>query len=437
MYFCLQNTDFKGPRIPRAVLHQLAAHAVALIYAGNLLVPPPWPWPSCRTARLWVGAHHVRSLTAPRVLPCCPSAMLRKARTHLIALVVIFVLATLTVCSMLRKARTLRLALVAVFLLAMLAVLFLTLGRTPPPVPLPNPNGYDDFLKGASLVAGNVGNADTLDHEALRALVSTNAESLRLLRLGLTRHCALPADSAMTNVSGMLNDLAAMKQLVQLLVAEGRLREMDNRFADAAQSYLDAIRFGKEMSRGGFFINRLVGIACEAIGSTALSKLVPKLDPQEARPVISELEKIDGAGVTWEEVQLNENRFFRYQLRRELNPITWVMALWNRRLRNENAERKDKRVIAHERLLAAELALRCYQSEQGRLPTSLEQLVPKYLQQVPTDPFSGRPVIYHAQGTNWLLYSVGEDGVDDGGERVGRSVSGTVTKGDLFYDSPY
>jgi hypothetical protein len=95
-------------------------------------------------------------------------------------------------------------------------------------------------------------------------------------------------------------------------------------------------------------------------------------------------------------------------------------------------------MAAHLRLLTAELAARCYRSDQGRAPSSLEQLVPKYLQRVPLDPFNrGRPMIFLPQGTNWLLYSVGEDGVDDGGKRVGRSVSGTVTKGDLFYDSPY
>jgi hypothetical protein len=336
---------------------------------------------------------------------------------------------------MTRKTRTLLLASVAIFLLAMLAVLFLPLGRTPPPVPLPNPNGYDDFLKAASLLT--VGDPFTPDHEALQALVSTNAESLRLLRLGLTRQCALPADSAMTNDSAMLSDFIAMKRLTQLLTAEGRLREMDNRLADAAQTYVDAIRLGKEMSRGGPIIIQFAGIACQEIGGTPLSKLVPKLNPQEARPVIAELEKIDSAGVTWEEVRRTENRFSWYQFRKRFNPITWGMALWQRRQTIQVAERFDKRVIAHERLLTAELALRCYQSEQGRVPPSLEQLVPKYLQQVPSDPFSGRPVIYHPQGTNWLLYSVGEDGVDEGGKRVGRSGSGTVTKGDLFYDSPY
>jgi hypothetical protein len=46
-------------------------------------------------------------------------------------------------------------------------------------------------------------------------------------------------------------------------------------------------------------------------------------------------------------------------------------------------------------------------------------------------------MIYRPQETTWLVYSVGEDGVDDGGKRMGRSAPGTVTKGDLFYDSPY
>jgi hypothetical protein len=212
---------------------------------------------------------------------------------------------------------------------------------------------------------------------------------------------------------------------------------MDNRLADAAQSYVDAIRFGNEMSRGGFIINRLVGIACEATGDTPLGKLVPKLNCEEARPVIADLEKIDRAGVTWDEVRRNENRFARYRLSKGFSPITWALTRWRVWRSIRQAEMKHKRVAAHVRLLTAELAVRCFQSEQGRVPTGLEQLVPKYLRSVPLDPFSGRSMIYRFQGTNWLLYSVGEDGVDDGGKRAGRSVSGTVTKGDLFYDSPY
>jgi hypothetical protein len=212
---------------------------------------------------------------------------------------------------------------------------------------------------------------------------------------------------------------------------------MQNRNADAAHSYLDAIRFGNEMSRGGFLINRLVGVSCEAIGGSPLAKLVPILKPDEARSVITALEKVDSARVTWEEVRRNENRFSRYQLRKGYNLITWATTRWPRWRSMHKDETKHRIIMAHERLLAAELALRCYQSEQGRAPTGLEQLVPQYLQRVPSDPFSGRPMIYRPQSTNWLLYSVGPDGVDDGGQRVGGWVSGAVPRGDLFYDSPY
>jgi hypothetical protein len=335
-----------------------------------------------------------------------------------------------------RKARTLLLALVVVLVLATLTMLCLLVGGTPP-TPLPNPNGYNDFLTAAGLLTGDISNASALDHDGLRALVSTNSESLRLLRLGLTRGCSVPTDSAMTNMTGLLSDLANLKSLVRLLEEEGRLAEMENRYGDAAHSYVDAIRFGNEISRGAFIINRLVGIACEAIGENPLAKLVPKLKPEEARPVISGLEKIDANHVSWAEVQRNENKFVRYQLSKGFNPITWVMMRLQRWRSIQKAEMRHKRVIAHERLLATELALRCYESEQGHAPMGLEQLVPEYFQHVPQDPFSGKPVIYRPQGTHWLMYSVGEDGLDDGGKPVSRSVPGTIMRGDLFYDSPY
>jgi hypothetical protein len=341
------------------------------------------------------------------------------------------------ISTMPQKTCRLLLALALVTGLAFLTVLFISGGRTPPRPPLPNPNGYDDFLKAAASLTGVVGKDWTLDHDGLRALVSTNSESLRLLRLGFTRDCSVPADSAMTNVPGMMSDLARLKLLARLLTDEGQLAEMENRYAEAAHRYVDAIRLGNEMSRGGFIIHRLVGIACEAIGDTLLIKLVPKLNSEEARPVIAELEKIDRARVSWDEVRRNENRFARHQFSKGFNPVTWAMSRGQAWRSTQQAEVRHKRVVAHVRLLTAELAVRCYQSEQGRVPTGLEQLVPKYLQRVPSDPFSVRPMLYRPQGTNWLLYSVGEDGVDDGGKPVGRTALPSVTKGDLFYDSPY
>ncbi len=331
---------------------------------------------------------------------------------------------------MFRNPRVLLLAFALVAVVVLVALLASTMGRSPLVPPLPNPNGYDDFIKASKAVLGNVWDFPTLDHDSLAALVSTNAEPLRLLRLGLTRQCVMPTDSTLTN---NYNWLRGMTRLAELLATEGRWREMENRPAEAAQSYVDALRYGNEMSRGGFLINRLVGLDCELIGYAPLAKLVPKLNPVEARAVLRDLDKLDVGRVTWAEVQQNERRFMRYQRGKHFNPIIWVMDWWQIRRAMQRAETKTKTVVARERLLAAELALRCYQSEQGHPPARLDKLTTNYLSHVPQDPFSGQPLIYRAQGTNWLLYSVGSDGVDDGGKPVGR---GLGSKGDLFFDSP-
>jgi hypothetical protein len=48
-------------------------------------------------------------------------------------------------------------------------------------------------------------------------------------------------------------------------------------------------------------------------------------------------------------------------------------------------------------------------------PESLDQLVPAYLDKVPTDPFHDQPIRYRRVGKDVVIYSVGPDGVDDGG----------------------
>src|SRR6266446_825144 len=104
-----------------------------------------------------------------------------------------------------QKVRTLLFAALLVAVLAGLALLFST-GRTPPRPALPNPNGYDDFVIASVALSGNVENSRALDHDALREFVLANAEPLRRLRLGLTRRCAVPLESALTNFNGMMSD---------------------------------------------------------------------------------------------------------------------------------------------------------------------------------------------------------------------------------------
>jgi hypothetical protein len=63
------------------------------------------------------------------------------------------------------------------------------------------------------------------------------------------------------------------------------------------------------------------------------------------------------------------------------------------------------------------IAVRMYQIDHGRLPDTLGQLVPDYLAEVPQDPMGepGTRIRYVNDPNTPLLYSVGRDGRDDGG----------------------
>ncbi len=68
-------------------------------------------------------------------------------------------------------------------------------------------------------------------------------------------------------------------------------------------------------------------------------------------------------------------------------------------------------------LTEAAIAIQRYRLANDRLPTKLEELVPKYLKQLPMDPFRGdSSIIYVIESDRqFYLYVVGEDGVDNGG----------------------
>jgi hypothetical protein len=63
-------------------------------------------------------------------------------------------------------------------------------------------------------------------------------------------------------------------------------------------------------------------------------------------------------------------------------------------------------------------SLAAYRADHGTYPDSLGALVPKYARRVSSDPFTEQPLRYRREGSGFLLYSVGQNGVDDGGRTV-------------------
>jgi hypothetical protein len=69
------------------------------------------------------------------------------------------------------------------------------------------------------------------------------------------------------------------------------------------------------------------------------------------------------------------------------------------------------------RLTVTALALARYRLRTGKYPESLEALVPDFLAAVPLDLMSAKPLCYRLNSDgSYVLYSVGEDGQDDGGD---------------------
>jgi hypothetical protein len=63
----------------------------------------------------------------------------------------------------------------------------------------------------------------------------------------------------------------------------------------------------------------------------------------------------------------------------------------------------------------AGLACRIYRNRNGKFPEKLEALVPEILDEVPIDPFTGKPLIYKVENSELIIYSFGSNEKDDGG----------------------
>ncbi|MCX6928911.1 MAG: hypothetical protein NT154_37725 [Verrucomicrobia bacterium] len=80
-------------------------------------------------------------------------------------------------------------------------------------------------------------------------------------------------------------------------------------------------------------------------------------------------------------------------------------------------------------MVNAAIALKRHQLRHGRSPGTLAALVPEFLPETPMDFMDGQPLRYRLRTNgSFTLYSVGEDGVDDGGDSTNLVVKKGVGK---------
>lgn len=282
-------------------------------------------------------------------------------------------------------------------LLVGLVVVYLTFpDRTSEPA-LPVPNGYDDLLNAAQQAVSDrhlaYGEAGT---EELKDLVDRNRPALTLARLGCTRPCVVAIDHRLSPAAFAAQHMPILGQVKKLALAfraEGELAELEGKTNVAARVYLDGIRFGQEVCRGGLLIDRLVGIACEGINLGPLNTLVPDLDIRTCKELAHLLEQMDGnrepLQATWDRertwalraggiFERIKNRAIHLASRKHLETV------------RQKTAPKFAQIQFQERDLMLRLAAQAHQLEHGKLPDKPGDLVPAYLQAIPKHPLTGK-----------------------------------------------
>jgi hypothetical protein len=182
----------------------------------------------------------------------------------------------------------------------------------------------------------------------------------------------------------------------------------------AASGYdLDTLRLGSASGRGGMMIHWSVASAIQRIGLHGVHKRCRCMTPPMRRHWIGKLPALD-ADFESLDACLGRDDIWSSHAHGWQGRLIHVIQgqVFDRRL----LAQRESRDHAYYRLLTIELALADYRDRNGKYPQTLADLVPGELETLPADPFTGKPLVYRSTDDGFRLYSVGPNGVDDGGQ---------------------
>jgi hypothetical protein len=267
---------------------------------------------------------------------------------------------------------------------ALALVIYTSLGHGPA---LPNPNGYDDFVKAGKMVTttldghGDLGDYRELGLESLRAFAATNADALKIARVGLEHQCRVPVKNSQEWFRAHLGEMVTFKDLTRVFLLAGRLAQIEGRTNDAVTAYLELIRFAHESTRGGMILETAAARALEGLGTEGLERVQDSLDAAQNRRIAEVLEELDARRESWGDYF---GRDLRYELRSEFRNVLSLDS-WRTR---QHFKAKYYQAELRRRHAMLAFAARAYELEAGEKPKSLTNLVPVYLKAIPQDPLT-------------------------------------------------
>ena len=296
-----------------------------------------------------------------------------------------------------KKGRMAALAAVIAVASALLIHAWLHPARPPSFPPLPNPNGYDDFVAAGGMFTPRPGDWSDLDQDHLRAAVVANSNAFNRIRLGLSRQCRVPTEEEIHHLGRSTVDLPNLKSIASALPNKGRLAETEGRPFDAANDYVTIFQVASKSGHGGFLIHSMVQVAMETYGAKNFGVVIPNLSAQESRQCLAALQKAETDRETFANIEAAELIFGRFN--GSLRERAWdsiLQFLGKSPTQAIIASTYVKYTASDLKILALEtqLASHAFQLERGRPASSWSDLVPEYLPAIPVNPTNHQPLAF-------------------------------------------
>ncbi|QEG33583.1 M48 family metalloprotease [Bythopirellula goksoeyrii] len=297
----------------------------------------------------------------------------------------------------------------------------------PLPIPendLPDPNGYDDFVAATRLLPANptveavAFDPDTASQAQLKSALAEVAPSLELVRKGLGKQVWEPLD--FTNNDEDFSTIYAFRTLMRALNADVIVAERKGDPSLAAEVSSQLVSFGNCLSLGATVSGAHLGIACAQVGCGNLYRILDKVSPIDCVQVASALASCESLLDSPQDVLHRQCVWTQHAM-------GWTVHLGHILLQTVSKVDSydifgyhtiDRCHRAIMRLLQLEYALRAWRAENSDWPEALDEMVPQFISAVPLDPFSteGKPLQYIRTEDGYVLYSIGQNEIDEGGK---------------------
>jgi hypothetical protein len=260
--------------------------------------------------------------------------------------------------------------------------------------PLPNPNGYDNVIAGASRITRLSNSPASASTEELTQLVALNQAALEEIRRGLKLPCAVPVSMDYSWMAGHSTHLMALKKAAQAFACEMELHRRNGDSLAALETGSDLLKMSQAGTRHGVLITSLVGTACAAIAMGQFTNMLATLDANGCRRAAQILYQHDREREPFEETIRHEREWSRrtYGLWRYV--MMQAMEAFSKKnpARQTGIEQGQQLRVRQSRQLMLRLAVRAFTLEQGRPPKQASELVPNLLPALPLDPATDQPM---------------------------------------------